>query len=496
MKYKMNRWIAFALIVCVLLVTMGCDELLNRPVDVTGVTITQDNQTLVVGDTVQLAATVAPSDATNKDVTWSSDDEDIATVSSSGVVTAVAVGEATITVTTEDGEKIDSITVTVNSATIAVTGVTIAEEDQTILVGDTLQLTETVAPSDASNKNVTWTSDDEDVATVSSSGLVSAVAEGTATITVTTVDGGKTDSITITVNPAPIAVTGVTIAEEDQTILVGDTLQLNATVSPNDATNKDVAWSSSDTGVATVSTTGLVTPVAAGSTTITVTTDDGSKTDTISLTVSGGFIRGTLTPTDSETNPDDLVALPIELLSGPHETGGFDAYADITTYEIPMATYTYVGDFGASLMLYSSSEPVVQGESGGTFTRYLGSGETDESVDIFYIMISDSLANITLDVEITPLMADFVRIDSAGNENYFSPDHDDKKTSDPSDDIFTLGITFTDNGNESGYVKGTITGTVYDSSTRNDETGYIGNEYSLDIDFAVKIFDGNPPPEE
>lgn len=293
----------------------------------------------------------------------------------------------------------------------------------------------------------------------------------------------------------PVDVTGVTITQEDQILVVGDTVQLAATVAPSDASNKDVTWASDDTDTATVSTTGLVTAVAAGSAIITVTTDDGSKTDTISLTVSEGFIRGTLTPTDSETNPDDLVALPIELLSGPHETGGFDAYADITTYEIPMATYTYVGDFGASLMmLYSSSEPVVQGESGGTFTRYLGSGETDESVDIFYIMISDSLANITLDVEITPLMADFVRIDSAGNENYFSPDHDDKETPDPSDDYFSLGITFTDNGNESGYVKGTITGTVYDRGTETSE--YDGDEYSLDFDFAVKIFDGNPPPEE
>ena len=123
---------------------------------------------------------------------------------------------------------------------------------------------------------------------VTSSGKVTAVKAGTAVITVATVDGGKTDTCVVTVStePVDVHVTGVDIDRGSVTLAVGNTVTLKATVSPSDASNKNVSWRSSDTSVATVSDGGVVTAKAVGKTVITVTTVDGGKTDTCAVTVS------------------------------------------------------------------------------------------------------------------------------------------------------------------------------------------------------------------
>jgi pectate lyase len=173
-------------------------------VPVTGVTVSPTSSTITTaGGTVQLTATVAPSNATNKTVSWSSNNTSVATVNSSGLVTAIANGSATITVTTADGAKTATCAITVNisSTTVPVTGVTVSPTSSTITTsGGTVQLTATVSPSNATNKTVTWSSGNTSVATVSSTGLVTAVANGSATITVRTNDGGRTATCAITVN--------------------------------------------------------------------------------------------------------------------------------------------------------------------------------------------------------------------------------------------------------------------------------------------------------
>ena len=153
-----------------------------------------------VGETQTLTATVSPSNATNKTVTWSSSNTSVATVSSSGVVSAKAAGSATITVKTNDGNKTATCKVTVTTATIAVTSVSLNKSSLSMTVGETQTLTATVLPTNATNKTVTWSSSNTSVATVSSSGTVTAKTAGSATITVTTNDGGKfaTCSITVT----------------------------------------------------------------------------------------------------------------------------------------------------------------------------------------------------------------------------------------------------------------------------------------------------------
>lgn len=165
----------------------------------TGIALDKENISLSVGATQELVATVIPSVATNKNVTWTSNHPEIATVEN-GVVTAVAAGEATITATTEDGNNVATCTVTVATP---VTAVTLDKTTLSIKRGNTETLTATVEPEDASNKNVTWASDNEAVATVDENGVVTAVSAGTANITITTVDGEKTATCVVTVtNPS------------------------------------------------------------------------------------------------------------------------------------------------------------------------------------------------------------------------------------------------------------------------------------------------------
>jgi uncharacterized protein YjdB len=181
-------------------------EITNIPV--TGVKLDKTSLTLTAGDTAALTATVAPENATNKTVTWKSSDSKVASVDTNGKVTAVAAGTATITVTTADGGKTATCTVTVKAATVPVTGVKLDKTSLTLTAGDTATLTATVAPENATNKTVTWKSSDSKVASVDTNGKVTAVAAGTATITVTTADGGKTATCTVTVKAAEISVAG------------------------------------------------------------------------------------------------------------------------------------------------------------------------------------------------------------------------------------------------------------------------------------------------
>ena len=249
---------------------------------VTGVTLNKTSDTIVVGSTDQLEAIVSPDNATNKDVVWSSNNEGVATISD-GLVTAVGAGTATITATTVDGGKKATCVVTVTTQSIAVTGVTLDKTTDTITVGSTDQLEATVSPSNATNKNVVWSSSNEGVAMVED-GLITAIGVGTATITAKTVDGGKKATCVVTITTQSIAVTGVTLNKTMDIITVNGTDQLKAKVSPSNATNKDVTWSSDNKMVATVKD-GLVTAVAAGTANIIVTTSDGHYQATCTVIV-------------------------------------------------------------------------------------------------------------------------------------------------------------------------------------------------------------------
>lgn len=187
-------------------------------VAVTGVTLDKASLSLEEGEEATLTATVAPSDATNKAVTWSSNKESIATVDQNGKVTAIAEGTATITVTTTDGNKTATCAVTVKKSTTVrpVESIALSPTTLSLKEGGTSTLTLTFTPSNATNKAVTWKSSNTAVAAVSNSGTVTAVAEGSATITVTSDDGGKTATCAVTVTAAtPVPATDLKIHEPE-----------------------------------------------------------------------------------------------------------------------------------------------------------------------------------------------------------------------------------------------------------------------------------------
>lgn len=275
---------------------------------VTGVTVTPQTLNLYTGDTAPLTATVKPDNATNPNVTWSSDKPEIAKVEN-GVVTAVAPGTATITATAADGSgKTDTCTVTVTDKTYTISVTPDMLDFGTILQNAAQPAARTVTVTNTGNQQVT-------VALPTATNFVIEAGEGfadgsaviepkkTATFTVQPKAGldvglyeepltvsntnGQTASLTatLTVNPVPVA--SVTLDKNTLALFTGDSATLVANVQPADATNKTVNWASSNPAIVTVDANGKVTAVAAGTANITATTVDGNKTAVCAVTVTG-----------------------------------------------------------------------------------------------------------------------------------------------------------------------------------------------------------------
>jgi len=255
---------------------------------VTGVTVTPASTSVAVGSTSVLSATVSPGNATNKTVSWTSNNPSIASVNAAGVVTGVSAGTATLTAQTQDGGFTASSIVTVTNINIPVTSISVSPATVSVAPGSATTLSVLIAPANATNKAVTWSSSVPAVATVNASGVVTGVAPGSTVVTARTLDGGFTDSTVVTVTSINTPVTGLTLTPAAISLAVGSTASLTAAVTPANATNKTVLWSSSAPTVATVNTSGVVTGIAAGTATITGKTQDGGFTSTSVATVTGG----------------------------------------------------------------------------------------------------------------------------------------------------------------------------------------------------------------
>ena len=278
--------------------TATCSVIVNnKAVSISSITISPSTLVLKEGESSSLTATVSPAEASEQTIIWASSNTAVATVTD-GNVTAVAEGSATITA--KAGDKSAACDVTVKKAIVPVESVTLDVSSLELAEGETVTLAAIVKPDEATNKAVNWSSNNTNVATVSSSGVVSAKAAGNATITVKTNDGNKTATCVVTV---VVPVTGVSLNYATLTLTEGQTQTLTATVSPSNATNKNVTWSSNNTTVATVSTSGIVTAKAAGSATITVTTNDKGKKATCSVCVNSAY------STDGNENGYDYVDL-------------------------------------------------------------------------------------------------------------------------------------------------------------------------------------------
>ena len=294
-----------------------------------------------------------------------------------------------------------SVTLYAVWAVIPVTSITLNQTSASLKKGETLTLTATVAPSDAANKSVTWSSSNNSVATVSTSGVVTAVGEGTAVITVKTADGGKTASCTVavahthnytgtyyeTAHPhkayskcscgeinytgatqkvascaSCYPVTGVTLDQTTATLKKGETLKLAVTVSPSDAANKAFTVTSSNPAVmaaeyrigvcvgdlfdgsACTASHCEFTALSAGSTTLTFTTEDGQKTASCTVTVTEPVVNAKAKFTLSETSgrPGDTVKITLSLKT--EETVNSIAISGIT-YDKSIMTFTGFSDY-------------------------------------------------------------------------------------------------------------------------------------------------------
>jgi len=254
-------------------------------IDVNGVSL-KDKTFMVVGGTETLMAIIEPLHSRNKNAAWSSSNPAVASVAPSGelaaTVTAKAAGTATITVTTAKGDKTATCEVTVTNQSIPPTGISLNKEAMGLLVNGREALVATLQPSNATNQNIAWSSSDSSIATVSASGLVTGVGEGTAVVTVATQGGGHTANCTVTVT---VPVENVYLNKSATTLGEIGAEQLYATIFPGNATNQNVTWASSNNAIATVSDSGLVVGVGPGTAIITVTTQDGGYTANCAVTV-------------------------------------------------------------------------------------------------------------------------------------------------------------------------------------------------------------------
>lgn len=247
---------------------------------VTAIEFAETEGALYNGEKTKLIPTIQPENAENKDVTWSSGNESIAKVASDGTITAVSAGQVDIICTAQDGGETTAIYKL--NVVVGTKKLTLGQKTLTVVIGAgeegaLKQITYTLSPEDTTFTDIEWTSSDESVAVVDKNGVVKGISAGKATITAIPSDprlGAKGKvSCVVTVGQA---VTGLSINNAPEQLAKGKAVVLKTTVSPENAMNKKIAWTTSDKSVATVDAKGTLKAVGVGKATITATAQDGS----------------------------------------------------------------------------------------------------------------------------------------------------------------------------------------------------------------------------
>ena len=261
---------------------------------VTGINVNKASVTIPRGTKTTVTATIAPNDATNKEILWITSNSKVATVSNNGEIVGVGVGNATITAVTKDGGYKKTIAVTVTqpvtqpptnqtkTKNVAVTKVEASKTKTTIKVGDKERLTAKALPSNATNKSIEWKSDNPTVASVNRTGIITAHKIGTAKITAIS-HNNKKATITVTVTNKAIAVNKISLSPTAVTLKINEEKIINVILTPSNATNQTITWTTNDSSVATVNN-GKITAKKVGTTTITARTSNG-KTANVTVTV-------------------------------------------------------------------------------------------------------------------------------------------------------------------------------------------------------------------
>lgn len=227
--------------------------------------------------------TISPENASNKNIIYAIDDESIATVDDNGIVHGIKGGSVTLTVTSAENVQTPKTAKCKITITEAVSDIQLDSEEVTVGKQKNIQVKATVLPESATNKKLTWTSEDTKIATVSSTGTITGVKTGKTTITCTAADGsGVTAKCEVTVIQS---VSGVTLDKTTITLAKGKTYTLTAKVLPQDATNKEVTWKSSSSLIASVDGAGTIFAKSGGDCEITCTTKEGEKKASVKVHV-------------------------------------------------------------------------------------------------------------------------------------------------------------------------------------------------------------------
>ena len=371
---------------------------LAKTVAVTGVSLAETSLQLKKGETHTLKANVQPSDATDKTVKWTSSDTAVATVDQDGTVTAVGGGNAKITASAGGVSATCSV-----SVTVPVTGISLNMILLTLEKGAFALLEATVSPDDAMDKTVQWSSDNPSVVSVDQNGKVTALEEGKAKITASA--GGFTASCTVICINIPV--TAITLDKTSLSLTKGSSETLTATVSPRNATDKTVKWTSSDTAVATVDQNGLVTAVNSGNATITASAGDISATCAVSVIIpvtSISLSSKNLTLKVGETATLDATILP-EDASDKNGTW-YSSHPDVASVEGGVITAIGFGQAEITAQVGGLADlctvTVLTDSPDGVIAAYLGGNVTSED--------GSTLTGGYLNFSITNLSVETIRV--------------------------------------------------------------------------------------
>lgn len=250
-------------------------------VPISNIEINESKINLTSGQTYQIKYTIEPNNATDKTIMWETTDARIATVTDTGLISARQAGNVVLTAYSINGKQ-KSISLTVSSVAVNLSSIELNPSELVLNLGETYQIKSTYIPSNAKVNEVNWTSSNENVVTVDK-GLVKAIGYGTSNITLNA-DGIEKEVIVTVSKDDIIDITSLSLTESTLIMKANTTHQLKANITPTDATNTNLVWSSSDSSIATINNKGLITAIKSGTTTITIKSTN-NKTSTLKLTV-------------------------------------------------------------------------------------------------------------------------------------------------------------------------------------------------------------------
>jgi uncharacterized protein YjdB len=341
-------------------------------IPVSSVSLSQATADMLIGETVQLKATVLPADATDKEVTWASSKQSVATVSGSGLITAVA--EGTSTITASAGGKSATCQVTVSKKVVPVTSVTLDRSSVVMEEGQSTTLVATVSPSDATDKTVQWSSSNPTIVSVDGYGTLTAQAEGSAVVIASA--GDKSASCVVTVLKKVIPVVSVSLDRNAVTLEPGQSTTLVATVSPSDATDKTVSWTNSDDTVISLSG-GSITALKEGSATVTAIAGDKSASCVVTVAKS-------VVPVTSVTLDQTSITL--------EKGGSVTLVATVSPSDATDKTVTWSSSDAS--IVHVDQNGTVRALKGGSATIMAKAGEKSASC---HVAVISPVTSVTLD---------------------------------------------------------------------------------------------------